>query len=225
MEAHVFAVWDFMSLLKSLQRHLSCVDVPWTPPADPAACRLVNEIVLGEEADEDGEGGYASHFDLYLKSMRGCDADTGPIGRFVAAVRGGREVRSALEAPGIPGAVRHFVGRTFGLIESGDVPAIASAFTFGREDLLPDLFGRIVEELDESSGGGLEDFRYYLNRHIEVDGGEHGPMAERLVERLCGDDPVCWQAAEDAAAMALNARIALWDAIADRLAGPGVRPA
>ena len=217
MEAHVFAVWDFMSLLKSLQRRLSCVDVPWTPPADPAACRLVNEIVLGEESDEDGRGGYASHFDLYLGAMRRCGADAGPISRFVAEIREGRGVREALEAPGLPDAVRPFVARTFDLIEGGDLAAIASAFTFGREDLLPDVFRRIVAELDAASQGGLEEFRHYLDRHIELDGDEHGPMAGRLVESLCGADPGRWQAAEEAAEQALRARVALWDGIAAAL--------
>jgi hypothetical protein len=219
MEYHVFAVWDFMSLLKALQRRVCCVDVPWTPPADPAACRLVNEIVLGEESDLDDEGGACSHFDLYRRAMRRCGAETGPIDRLVEEIRGGRGVRSTIEAVGLPGPVRLFVGHTFEVIEEGDVCAIASAFTFGREGLLPDVFRRIVEELSAAPTGTLDAFRYYLDRHIEVDDGEHGPMAERLVESLCGEDPARWRAAEVAAMGSLRARTHLWDGVCDRLDG------
>src|SRR4051794_35702118 len=76
MEHHVFAVWDFMSLLKALQRQLCCVDLPWTPRDPAELCRLVNEIVISEECDDDGRGGYSSHFDLYRKAMLQCGAST-----------------------------------------------------------------------------------------------------------------------------------------------------
>ncbi|MGP0066950.1 MAG: DUF3050 domain-containing protein, partial [Isosphaeraceae bacterium] len=153
MEHHVFAVWDFMSLLKALQRRLCCVDVPWTPPTSPMACRLINEIVLAEESDEDGHGGYASHLELYLGAMRRFGARTDRIDRFVEEIRKGRSVLRALETARVPERVRQFVARTFETIDQNDACAIASAFAFGREDLLPDVFRRIVDELAKDRRG------------------------------------------------------------------------
>jgi hypothetical protein len=109
--------------------------------------------------------------------------------------------------------VERFVRQTFDLIETGSLWSLASAFTFGREDLLPALFQRIVDELDVEAGGGLEGFRYYLRRHIGLDAGEHGPMAVRLVASLCGTDEGRWQSAEQAAVTALEARRDLWDGV------------
>lgn len=217
MQHHAFAVWDFMSLLKSLQRRLCCVEVPWLAPFDGSNCRLVNEIVLGEESDEDGEGGYASHFELYHRAMTRCGADTGQIDRFVAALASGESVRQALAAAETPASVQAFVGETFDVIESDDVCAIASTFTFGREDLLPDLFRQIVVRLSNDPASGLDYFRYYLERHIDLDGDSHGPMAERLVASLCGDDRARWQVVEEVAVRALESRRRLWDGVVEAL--------
>ncbi len=213
MEHHVFAVWDFMSLLKALQRRLCCNDVPWLPPADPASARLVNEVVLAEESDADGRGGFLSHFGLYVRAMAGCGADTSRVDRFLAELRRGNPVPAALDAARVPGPAEAFVRRTFAVIEGGDVCALAAAFAFGREDLLPELFRRIVERLAEGAGGGLDVFRYYLHRHIGLDGDEHGPLASRLVESLCGDDEERWEVAARAAVAALEARRDLWDGV------------
>jgi hypothetical protein len=217
MEHHIFAVWDFMSLLKALQARLCCVGVPWLPAADPQATRFINEIVLAEESDEDGQGGFISHFGLYLRAMSRCGAETRTIDRFVEELRNGVPVRASLAAVGVPGCVARFVGQTFDLIDRGSLWSVAAAFTFGREDLLPGLFQRIVDELDVEAGGGLEDFRYYLRRHIGLDGDEHGPMAVRLVASLCGSDEARWQEAEQAAVTALETRRDLWDAVHTRL--------
>jgi len=213
MEYHIFAVWDFMSLLKALQRRLTCVDVPWVASESSLGTRLVNEIVLAEESDEDGQGGFASHFDLYLRSMQQAGADTGRIDTFIERLSDCRNVTAALAADHIPEPVRAFVASTLRIAESDDLPAVAAGFLFGREDLLPDVFRRIVDELNSSAEGTLDSFRYYLDRHIELDEDAHGPMAEKLLCELCGDDTQSWIIAEEAAVQALQARLQLWNGI------------
>ncbi|MAE40172.1 MAG: hypothetical protein CML07_04505 [Psychrobacter sp.] len=217
MQHHVFAVWDFMSLLKTLQQRLCGSHVPWLPPTNRTAARLVNEIVLGEESDEDGKGGFASHFELYHRAMRQAGANTDSIDRFLEALRCDSHVEAALRQCDLTDCSRQFVRRTFALLEGGDICAIASAFTFGREDLLPDVFQRVVDELDVETCGGLQDFKFYLSRHIELDGDEHGPMAAQMVLSLCGNDKEKWRVAEEAADEALRARRDLWDGVYESL--------
>jgi hypothetical protein len=223
MEHHVFAVWDFMSLLKELQRRLCCTMVPWVPSGQPLGSRLVNEIVLAEESDEDGHGGFASHFELYHRAMTGCGASTAAIYQFLLAIRNGKSIPTALESALVPECVRRFVRQTFTVIEEGSIYVIASTFTFGREDLLPALFRRVVDELNVQSSGGLEDFRYYLHRHIGLDEEEHGPMASKLITLLCGTDEDRWQEAQYAAVRSLEARKDLWDGMLAAMLSPAFR--
>jgi hypothetical protein len=216
MQAHVFAVWDFMSLLKTLQRGLTSVEVPWMPSADAASRRLVNEIVLGEESDV-YQGRPVSHFELYLEAMQACGASTLMIERLLAELRADTPVMDALARAGAFPAAQTFVSETFRVIASGRLHEIAAAFTFGREDLIPDIFRGFIRDQDEQLSGQLGLFRWYLDRHIEVDGDEHGPMALQMVANLCGSDEAKWMEAGDAAVRAVEARLALWDAITAEL--------
>jgi hypothetical protein len=147
--------------------------------------------------------------------MTGCGANTAPIDGFVGQLRRGKPVAAALESPCVPACARDFVRHTFTIIDGGDLCAIASAFTFGREDLLPAVFQRVVNELNVTAGGGLEDFNYYLKRHIGLDEQEHGPMANRLLLSLCESDETRWQVAEQTAVDCLEARRRFWDGICD----------
>ncbi len=212
METHVFAVWDFMSLLKALQRGLTGVDVPWLPSRFPEARRLINEIVLGEESDM-YEGEALSHFELYLRAMQQCGASTDSIAVFLNRLQSGAGVVATLEQSRIPLAAKRFVRSTFSFIASDELHVIAAAFTFGREDLIPGVFKAFIRDQDEQLHGKLALFRWYLDRHIEVDGEEHGPMSLRMVSGLCGADPVKWQQAEVAAVGAIKARLQFWDDI------------
>jgi len=216
MEYHVFAVWDFMSLLKRLQRDLTCVEIPWLPSRAPQYARFINEIVLGEETDEDGRGGYASHFDLYLNAMRECGADTGPITRFVEALTAGSDPLQALDRAGAPQAVRQFVSHTLQVARDGRTHEVAAAFFFGREDLIPDMFQRLVDAL-KRQGAPAERLLYYLSRHIELDADQHGPLARKLLDHLCGQDPLRCVEAERVALRSLEVREQLWNGVSAAL--------
>jgi plasmid stability protein len=221
MRSHVFAVWDFMSLLKSLQRALTSVTVPWRPPADRRAARLVNAIVLAEESDEIAPGEYMSHFDLYLAAMAEVGADRGPIAAMVDHVGRGAPVREALHASSAPAHAREFVRTTMALAEGRPVHEVAAAFLHGREDLVPEMFRRMLGALDGHAQPALSlrAFRRYLERHVDLDGNDHAPMAHDLLRSICGDDPAKWAGATEAAMVALRARLALWDGVLGELDG------
>ncbi len=217
MQHHVFAVWDFMSLLKALQQQLCCVDVPWIPNSDGSAARFVNEIVLAEETDVLKNGTYTSHFDLYRSAMIESNADVSQIDQFISCLREKSGVASALKSAHVTDSVATFVLSTFETIDSKDLPAIAASFTFGREDLLPEVFEKLVSQLHENDSTRLDQFKYYLDRHIELDGDEHGPLARRMMESICKDDESSWQRAEHAAMQALSARAVMWDGMLEEL--------
>ncbi|MFC5455900.1 DUF3050 domain-containing protein [Prosthecobacter fluviatilis] len=214
MECHVFAVWDFMSLLKALQQRLTCVQVPWVPVGDNQVRRLVNEIVLGEESDRAPDGTPSSHYELYLQAMQEAGADTTAVQGFIQQLQQGAGIFEALAASGVTDCVAEFVRHTFEVIAGGKPHVIAAAFTYGREDLIPAMFHELVARLEAEFPGRLKILRYYLDRHIQLDGDEHGEMGRTMVELLCGGIPQREAEACAAAREALNARLRLWDGIA-----------
>ena len=211
MQHHVFAVWDFMSLLKRLQHDLTGLSIPWVPHGQPHYVRFINEIVLGEESDEDGLGGYLSHFELYREAMAECGADVAPISAFLTKIQDGIRPLEALHQVNVPASVYNFVATSLDLAEFGTTFEVSSAFFYGREDIIPDMFRTIIQEL--SLKAKMDRFLYYLNRHIEVDSNQHGPWAHQLLTQLIGDDQDRALAAERAAIRALKSRIALWDGV------------
>ncbi|MAX68525.1 MAG: heme oxygenase [Flavobacteriales bacterium] len=208
MEIHVYAVWDFMSLLKGLQIELTCTKIPWKPIGENKTRRLINSIVLEEESDVDSEGNPSSHYEMYLDAMKECGANTSEIESFVNSVSG-------INLPKINTAVDLFLATTFDVLNSGEAHKIAAAFTFGREDLIPDMFTAIVNDLSKEHK--LDKFVYYLERHIELDGGEHGPLALELISNLCGEDEQKWEEVEETAIACLVARKELWDLVLKEL--------
>lgn len=219
METHVFAVWDFMSLTKRLQQELTCVSLPWLPPGDPAAARLINEIVLGEESDDRPGHGHYSHFELYLDAMREVGASTQAIERFVTLMQEGVPHAEALARAEASEAAQRFVCDTLEVALHAPAHRVAAAFLHGRESVIPTMFQQILDEW----GIGIEQaptFRYYLQRHIEVDSEDHGPAAEQLLARLVNHDPLREEDVYVAAIAAVDSRMALWNGLRASLRAP-----
>ena len=217
MENHVFAVWDFMSLIKALQRNLTCIDVPWIPNSNNFSGKLVNEIVLAEESDVDLNDNPKSHFELYLESMELIGANTSLINRFINEVKISKSYYKSIDKIKIDKTVKEFMNFTFDIIKTNKNHVIASVFTFGREDLIPDMFIEIVKKLSSEKGIEAKLLIYYLERHIELDADEHGPMALKMIQDLCENDPVKWKEATIASEKALKMRIKLWDSILEKI--------
>lgn len=213
MQHHVFAVWDFMSLLKSLQNNLTCTTTPWFPVGDAETRYLINEIVLGEESDVDQFGKRTSHFELYVEAMQKCGADTSIIFNFIDKLKQTGNLGSALETANVPIGAREFVDFTFGIINSDKAFLQSAVFTFGREDLIPAMFHAIINDIQNDFKDNVSYFKYYLDRHIEVDGDHHSHLALQMTANLCGDDEEKWKQAEIAVCNSLQQRIKLWDGV------------
>jgi hypothetical protein len=213
MSHHIFAVWDFMSLLKSLQHHLTCTSIPWLPSPYPMSRRLINEIVLGEESDTDAEGKACSHFEMYVDAMKEIGADCKPIEDFIGCLSAKKSIESAMEYARVPETARTFTSATLRIATQADPHIVAGVFTFGREDLIPEMFSRIVPAISTANDLETKGLRYYLERHIELDGEQHGPMALAMIDELCGDDWEKWRQCEEASQEALLRRIELWDGV------------
>jgi hypothetical protein len=219
MEDHVFAVWDFMSLLKRLQQDMTCTRVPWFPADNARAARLINDIVIGEETDVDLDGSNVSHLDLYLRAMGDVGASTEQFDAFRSLAKAGTPVEVALARIGVPSHVKVFVAHTMTLANSGTTEEVLAAFFYGREDIIPDMFRRLLQTLygTKHNDDRLRNFIYYIDRHIELDGDSHGPKGRELLESLVANSPHRAELAVTAAYNSINARIDFWQGTLSKL--------
>lgn len=213
MNHHIYAVWDFMSLLKALQQNLTCVTTPWFPVGTANTRYLINEIVAGEESDIDDDGMRKSHYEMYLDAMEQCGATPKVFFDFIAALQRKGQLEQAFETAEVPACAKLFTGHTFEIIGTNKPHVQAAVFTFGREDLIPGMFLSIVNDLNAKFPEQISKFKYYLDRHIEVDGDHHSHLALEMTAELCGDDAAKWAEATTASVTALQRRIALWDGV------------
>nr|WP_314836078.1 DUF3050 domain-containing protein [uncultured Flavobacterium sp.] len=218
LENHVYAVWDFMSLLKALQAKLTCTTTPWFATKNTETRYLINEIVLAEESDLSIDGRRLSHYEMYIEAMQSCGANTTGIEHFLSEVDSLQNIFVAIKKSTLHPNIKNFLDFTFKVIEEGKAHKIAAAFTFGREDLIPSMFTEILKNFQENfPKTDLSKLIYYFERHIELDADEHGPMAMKMITELCGDSEQKWAEVEEVSILALEKRIGLWDAIEESI--------
>ena len=218
VENHVYAVWDFMSLLKALQSKLTCTTTPWIASKNTETRYLINEIVLAEESDLTLDGARQSHFEMYLEAMHSFGASTSEIETFIEHVIATQNIFVSIKQSTIHPNIKAFLDFTFRVIEVGKPHEIAAAFTFGREDLIPAMFTEILRNFQANfPETDLRKLIYYFERHIELDADDHGPKALQMVTELCGNDEVKWKEVEEISILALEKRIGLWDAIEENI--------
>ncbi len=215
MENHVFAVWDFMTLLKALQIKTTCVSLPWRPSKyHKKLVRIINELVLAEESDIDHLGLNKDHFTIYCNAMAEVGADINKIMYFM----------TSLDYKDLSLAQESFVKYNLNLALTGSISQIAGAFFFGREKIIPGIFKHFLEGLRNYSNVESElrsrypSLIYYFERHIDVDGNEHKFLAENFLDLLCTDDEMKEQAYQ-AGLDSLHLRRKLWDSTLSEIKG------
>lgn len=214
-ESHVWAVWDFMSLLKRLQRDFTNTNEIWTPKNSAENARFIGEICLSEESDVFENDKHISHFELYLLAMEDIGANTTEIRKFVSRLECGDYYENALEDAKITETVKGFVISTLLFAKYGSTIQATSAFFFGREDPIPDMFDKFLRKIDPDKQ--FTYFRHYLARHIEVDGSDHGPKAMMLLDSITNGDDIKINEAILAGEVAIRLRIAFWNDIYERV--------
>ncbi|MBX3356513.1 MAG: DUF3050 domain-containing protein [Phycisphaeraceae bacterium] len=215
MEHHVWCVWDFMMLAKSVQVGLGCYELLWVPPADTDAVAAINAIIADEEADIGPDGLKHSHFEIYLGAMKEAGASTRSIDAFLSRLRITRDlIPSMLDVGATPPAVR-FVQATY-KSATGPIHARVAALCLAREELVPRLLSTLLTNLPNDSC--LSMFRWYIERHIQVDSATHGPLSATLYSNTVRNDAVVEREALESAIEAIRARGQFLDSIADALA-------
>lgn len=234
MEHHVFAVWDFLLLAKALQHQLTRAPRSDQSCSLDGATAVINRIVAEEESDQAPANPFGasrlSHLQIYLLAMQEVGASTSTIQQLMARLQGietwalsGAELCAVLDGLAIPEPSRRFMAFTFQVIGSGDALTMAVAFTHGRELLVPSLFQALLDRalIPPQRAPSLH---WYLSRHIDLDGDDHGPGSLAMVGELCGQSPFRLEIANVMAHRAVEARRQFWDGIHRALTMPRQAP-
>ena len=211
MESHIFAVWGFMSILKSLQKMITPNNLPWMPNKNTknGLVNFVNEIILCEESDYIEGIGFVSHFEIYLLAMKNMGAKTDQLDKLTSRIIEKGYNKKYIDDVDASAEVKSFLKYDLEVSMNGTLPEIIGAFTLGREKVIPNMFSYILPAIEETSASKY--LITYLERHIDIDGDRHGPLSMKLLNASC--DKKQLSLAYAAAIKSLELRLLVWDRI------------
>lgn len=196
-ENHVFSVWTFMCLLKSIITNLedTTSSYLWTGVKDPRLYRALCEIWIDEASDTVNDG-IQSHLDLYLQSMEEIHADTTVILQLLERVR--TDHHFSLEDLPILASTKEFIQKQFHVINTYSFEDTLTYFAYGRELLIPEMFRPLFEYL-KTQDIPCPHFLLYLEKHIHLDD-LHGKKLlqfvndnnERIIHEAYTDRMILW---------------------------------
>ena len=116
----------------------------------------------------------------------------------------------ALVAASASQSIRHFVNRMINTVTNGSLYRVPGSFFHGREPIIPRMSEGLLRErhIDEDEAPV---FVYYLKRHIELDGDNHGPAAKTIIKHVTQNRPNELRQLYLAALDAMNDRIGFLD--------------
>ena len=211
MESHIFAVWGFMSILKSLQKIITPSNLPWIPNKNTknGLVNFVNEIILSEESDYIEGIGFISHFEIYLLAMKNMGAKTDQLDKLTSRIMDNGYNKKFIDDVDASAEVKSFLKYDLEVSMNGTLPEIIGAFTLGREKVIPNMFSYILPAIEETSASKY--LITYLERHIDIDGDRHGPLSMKLLNASCDKEQL--SPAYASAIKSLELRLLVWDRI------------
>lgn len=215
MEHHIFAVWDFMSLTKRVQEIFASTITPWQIPPNPLYTRFINEIILAEESDYLNDGRVMSHCQMYLEAMNEIGASTSNFMNFTQALNE-HDFHSYEVKQFVPDSAYEFITNTFSVVNSKNPHVVMAGFCYGRENIIPSLFLSILKRIGITNSQAPI-FYEYLNKHIELDGDLHGPMAIEMLRFCCNGVRKKHLEAEATQLFSIESRIRFWNGILDSI--------
>ena len=200
MSYHIFAVWNFIKLLKSLQIKTSIALRSQALECSGETRDLIGKIVFAEESELYPYGQPTEYFAVYLGAISELEVNSNFLWTFLTSKHSLQSLK-----PGI----QELVGYNLTLAETGTIGEIAAAFFCGREPVSYQLFTSIIKILKQD-GKECPNLINYTEKLNQENSRQVGTLVLKLLDYFCKDETDKVFALQ-AGLEALNLREQLWN--------------